>query len=156
MWSGVGGSRVGALPLHLTLSRPLPGVAYKVLDVRGVVNQRYSIVKIRAHNGLGCDAAAPCGVGLVYGALVGVYVTRSYSDFSQSTVEAHPTFGLLKIQYAVRSTDARKIFTPHEPVVGVLGLAVTPPRRGANALSRRFGGAQSTVGSHPTFGAPNI
>ena len=111
MWSGVGGSRVGALPLLLTLSRPLPGVAYKVLDVHGVVNQRYSTVKIRAR-GLGCDAAAPCGVGLVYGALVGVYVTRSYSDFSQSTVEAHPTFGLLKIQYAVRSTDARKIFTP--------------------------------------------
>ena len=102
--------------------------------------------------GLGCDAAAPCGVGLVYGALVGVYVTRSYSDFSQSTVEARPTFGLLKIQYAVRSTDARKIFTPHEPVVGVLGLAVKPPRRGANASCRQFGGSQSTVGSHPNPG----
>ena len=57
---------------------------------------------------------------------MGVYVTRYYSDFSQSAVEAHPTFGLLKTQYGVRSTDAQKMFTPsHEPVVGqgVLGLS---------------------------------
>ena len=76
---------------------------------------------------------------------------------SQSTVEANPTSGMLGVQYGVRSTDAHvgRVLHCHESpysIVGVLGLTVTPPRRGANASRRRCGGSQSTVGPHPSLG----
>ena len=76
---------------------------------------------------------------------------------SQSTIEANPTSGMLGVQYGVRSTDAHvgRVLHCHESpysIVGVLGLTVTPPRRGANASRRRCGGSQSTVGPHPSLG----
>ena len=61
-------------------------------------------------------------------------------------------FGCLKPNMECVAWKQGRFLHRHEPVVGVLGLAVKPPRRGANASCRQFGGSQSTVGSHPNPG----